>query len=323
MTMGHARRGAATLAMLVALVAAASASAAESRPHPLNFFEVAIEDPGLTDPVFGLPDHTVFRPADLDSVGFRLPIVVWGNGGCRRSNQEFHYFLTQFASYGYLVVANGAPATPYIAAEVDGLLAPDGDKLVRAIDWAIAQNASPTSPLRDRLDTSRIVAMGQSCGATEAAEASADERVTSTILWNGTCNGAGALAASTDPDCLKKLHAPTLWATGGPDDLVYSTVESDVPKTSVPGVWADNPSVGHTGMWDDNQVNGGAVVESKGAGGAYVSGAAPSTYQNEPLLMGWRWLEHTLYGDAESRRFFYGPQCGLCARGTWTVKTRR
>jgi hypothetical protein len=60
-----------------------------------------------------LPDHTIIRPADLNKVKFQMPIVVWGNGGCRDTNEEFHYFLTHFAAYGYFIVANGPPENPY------------------------------------------------------------------------------------------------------------------------------------------------------------------------------------------------------------------
>lgn len=49
--------------------------------------------PVLKEEVAGLPDHVVYRPADLSHVrGRALPILVWGNGGCQADGaaQRFH-----------------------------------------------------------------------------------------------------------------------------------------------------------------------------------------------------------------------------------------
>jgi hypothetical protein len=45
----------------------------------------------------GLPTHTLYRPRDLSPFGRsqKLPIVAWGNGGCRNSSGEFRNFLTE------------------------------------------------------------------------------------------------------------------------------------------------------------------------------------------------------------------------------------
>jgi len=55
-----------------------------------------------------LAKHTVYRPNDMSAVGStRLPIMAWGNGACAANGNSFRVFLTEIASYGYLVVANG------------------------------------------------------------------------------------------------------------------------------------------------------------------------------------------------------------------------
>lgn len=63
-----------------------------------------------------LPDHTVYRPKDLAALGgTKLPIVVWGNGGCAGDGAGQRQHLLELASHGYLVIANGvsraAPAS--------------------------------------------------------------------------------------------------------------------------------------------------------------------------------------------------------------------
>ncbi|HEY5409539.1 MAG TPA: hypothetical protein VIJ94_02320, partial [Caulobacteraceae bacterium] len=59
------------------------------------------------DPAF--PGHVVYRPADIGKLGGRkLPIVLWGNGGCTDDGAAERLFLAEIASHGYLVLAPGA-----------------------------------------------------------------------------------------------------------------------------------------------------------------------------------------------------------------------
>jgi hypothetical protein len=54
-----------------------------------------------------LPGHTIYAPK-TPVAGLKLPVIVWGNGGCIAYGASFQNFLTEVASHGYLVVANGA-----------------------------------------------------------------------------------------------------------------------------------------------------------------------------------------------------------------------
>ena len=57
-----------------------------------------------------LPDFTVYRPEKLlESAGTdgTLPIVIFGNGGCANSSLGHERFLSDLASYGYVIVAIG------------------------------------------------------------------------------------------------------------------------------------------------------------------------------------------------------------------------
>jgi hypothetical protein len=260
----------------------------KDRPGPNQSFPVTRE--GERD----LPGHTVFHPTDLDDVGFKMPIVVWGNGGCRNSNEEYRYFLMNFASYGYFIVANGPPENPYRPEELDGLVNPQPQKLIDAIDWALEANGDPASEYFDRLDPGRVVAMGQSCGGGEAITASADPRVATTIAWN---EGVGDVTG---------LHAPILHVSGGISDFVLPNVLANYHLSQVPTVHADHASAGHTGMWDD---------PSDGS-------APPGPYQDIPLLIAPKWIDFVLYGDRRAERFFLGDGCGLCEKDEWTVQSK-
>jgi predicted dienelactone hydrolase len=153
----------------------------------------------LADPT--LPTHTLYRPADLAALhGAKLPIIAWANGGCVNAGNSFRYFLTEIASHGFLVIAIGPIGPPQI--EAPRTLSPgqspppprppapdakpktDWSQLIDAINWAVDQNARPSSAYFGRLDTARIAVMGQSCGGLQAIAASVDPRVSTSMIWN-------------------------------------------------------------------------------------------------------------------------------------------
>lgn len=74
------------------------------RQHPLPghgpFAATRVEEKSL-------PTHTIYRPANMADVKAKLPIVSFGNGGCRNTSIEFIAFLAEIASHGYFVVAAG------------------------------------------------------------------------------------------------------------------------------------------------------------------------------------------------------------------------
>lgn len=230
---------------------------------------------------FRLPDHTVYRPNTLPS-GVKLPIVAWGNGACRADGTWFENVLTEWASHGFLVIANGRPG---------GFGSTDSRMLTEAIDWAIAENSRRTSKYHGRIDTTKVAVMGQSCGGIETYEVAADPRLTTTVLWN-----SGLLDDSRN-HLLQRLRVPIAYFIGGPTDIAYENALDDwrwLPA-ELPA-FMGNLDVGHFGTF--SQPNGGEFGR-----------------------VGGHWLKWHLKGDQTSRAQFVGVNCGLCAT-EWVVQRK-
>ena len=289
--------------------------------------------PAVMEGAPGLPTHTVYRPADLSAAGMhKLPIVAFGNGACVNVGNRFRYFLTEIASHGFLAIATGpigareaesapsssnhrgAPAAgspaALLMASANRPIPEDSRRpadttarqLVDAIDWAIAENSREGSPYEGRLDTGKIAVMGPSCGGLQAIDAAHDPRVTTLGVWNSGAFGedgkswvmAGARADKTE---LAGIRVPAIYVTGEPSDVAYPNADDDFARLDVPVFRAWRERTGHHGTY--REPNGGAFGQVAVA-----------------------WLRWQLRDDREAARQFVGPDCGLCTRPEWHVKSK-
>ncbi len=60
----------------------------------------------IIDP--SISTHTRYAPKDLSQVPGLLPILSFGNGGCRNTSIEFTAFLSEIASRGFFVILREA-----------------------------------------------------------------------------------------------------------------------------------------------------------------------------------------------------------------------
>jgi len=261
--------------------------------------------PAVAEARADAPGYTVYRPAQWPEA--RLPLVLWGNGGCRNNGLSASHFLREIASHGYLVIANGAPQEER---PVQAVLPPANGprpagappprvtadetqvrQLLGAIDWVAGSDLGP------RVDTSRIAVMGHSCGGLQALAAGADPRVDAVVAFNSGVYvraGSGLSGVGIAKDDLKKLHTPVAYILGGPDDIAYPNGSDDVARIAhVPVFYANSP-VGHGGTF--GLANGGDYGR-----------------------IGAAWLDWQLKGSKAAGAMFAGTDCGLCNDKTWTI----
>jgi len=271
--------------------------------------------PAIAEAVDDAPGYTIYRPAVLPRSP--MPLVLWGNGGCRNNGLSAAHFLRQIASHGYMVIANGAPKTePPVLSRLPDVNGPPlptpGEpftppratpdetsvaQLLAGIDWASQANGSAKSPYRHRIDTSRVAVLGHSCGGLQALAAAADPRVSAVIAFDsGVYNrpGGGLSGVHIGKDDLRKLHTPVAYFIGGPADIAYANAADDVERIGHVPVFFANLPVSHGGTF--NLANGGDWGRA---------GAA--------------WLDWQLKKDPAAGRWFVGADCRLCTSYGWTI----
>jgi len=267
----------------------------------------------LKEEAASLPDHVIYRPADLAGLGkLKLGVLAWGNGACSNDGAGARMHLAEIASHGYLVIANGrirsGPGAP------PGLWQPprpaaDGSRpppqteaadLTRAIDWALVENKRAGGPYFGRIDPRQIAVSGWSCGGIQALRIAADARVRTVVIHNSGIFGQGMNhmpGMDLGKDALQKIHTPIIYILGGPTDIAYANGMDDFKRIEgVPAAVA-NLDIGHGGTF--LQLNGGAAAS------VAVS-----------------WLDWQLRGDKRAASRFVGEHCGLCQDKRWTLQRK-
>jgi dienelactone hydrolase len=280
----------------------------------------------------GLPTHTVYRPANLAALkGEKLPIVAFGNGACINVGNRFRYFLSEIASHGFLAIATGpigpaaaegtassgdmrgAPAagSPGAAQLAKGPLKAGESipsdttaaQLLDAVTWAIAENSRTGSKYFGKIDTSKVAVMGQSCGGVQAIDAAHDPRVTTLGVWNSGAfpvdGRAWAIAAANaDKAVLKTLHGSAIYISGEPSDVAFNNADDDFARIDgIPIFRGWREQTGHPGTYREPD------------GGEFGTVAVA-------------WLRYQLKGDQQAAKMFVGPDCGLCRKPNWHVKSK-
>jgi len=278
--------------------------------------------PAMKEEVASLPDHVVYRPAQLDKLGStKLGLYVFGNGGCSNDGASARLHLLEIASHGYLAIASGRlrsgpgatvprPATPPPAPPPQSGAPPSlpppatsAADLVAAIDWALKQNEDPGSPYHNRIDPKAIAVSGYSCGGLQALEIAKDPRIKTLVIMNSGIFNAGTVSAipgmNPQKSLLETLHTPTLYILGGETDIAYANGTDDFKRIEHVPVFLGNVlKVGHGGTyWEPNGGKAAAAVVA--------------------------WLDWQLRNDQTAAKTFVGRNCGLCTDSAWSVAKKK
>ncbi len=247
-----------------------------------------------------LPEHTVFVPQDLSAFNKKnpLPVLVWGNGACANSPHEHINFLNEIASHGYLVLATGV-----IPMENEWYRGPMSrtEQQVESMDWALAQNADPTSPYYQKIDVKNICVAGMSCGGLQTLYNCADPRIKTLMICNSGLfnqqNASQAVGGMPMPskDKLKEIHTSILYMLGGESDIAYGNGMDDFKRIDHVPACATNLPVGH----------GGTYAQPHGGEYAVVALA---------------WLDWQLKGNKKASKMFVGKKCEILKRKDWTIE---
>lgn len=197
-----------------------------------------------------LPQFVVYRPNDLYWASTRekkLPVLIWGNGGCMDTSVGYERMLTEIASQGYIVIAIGEIQRVY--GDRKEVHTPS-EMMVEAMNWICKQVKDKSSSYYDCVDTTRMAAAGHSCGGAQVLFNSADARLKTYLILNagmGDMEMAGASKSS-----LAGLHGPILYLTGGESDVAYKNAQLDYERiTQVPVAYADMSVAGHGGTYKE------------------------------------------------------------------------
>ncbi|KAF1991466.1 hypothetical protein K402DRAFT_323048 [Aulographum hederae CBS 113979] len=201
-------------------------------------------------PVPFIERHTIYAPK-TPVAGMKMPIIGWAEGGCGSGGLMFKNFMTELASHGYMIIANGAPATANAAKTASTSQA---YWITEGINWVV--QSAEKKEFKDKygeVDLEKIAVAGQSCGGLEAYSASyADERVKQTVLFNSGC------LTPSKQEFLPLIKAPVSYFLGGVTDVGYQNGNYDFSVLSkrLPGLVA-SLDVGHLSTYW--QFQGGAV----------------------------------------------------------------
>jgi hypothetical protein len=274
--------------------------------------------PAIKEEVASLPDHVVYRPADLGKLGSRkLGLYIFGNGACSNDGASARLHLLEIASHGYLAIAPGRirngpgavapsePPAPPPSAQGNPAHLPKppttSADLLSALDWALAQNVDKKSPLHGKIDPSAVAISGFSCGGLQALQIADDPRVKTLIVMNSGIfkdSTQGINGINVSKVLLEKIHTPTFYILGGETDMAYANGMDDVDRIRhVPVFLGNLIGVGHGGTyWDPN-------------GGKAASAVVA-------------WLDWRLFGDREAAKMFTGENCGLCRDPAWQFMSK-
>ena len=241
----------------------------------------------------GTVTYDLYYPASYAALGFKSPIVTWGNGtGGKPSDTAV--FLGHLASYGFTVIASTLPNTG------------SGKEIDAGARYLVAQDSVPGSAFYHRLDITKVAAVGASQGAGGSVRAAmTDPALITTVL---TFSLPDTFWVEPNPDCptrqdcmfgLSGLTMPVfLTSTHVPFDAVIASPATERAYFRSTKVQAALGII----LFSDHKL-----------------ADHPSIATNPGGMLGYAtaWLEYQLRGNTTAAGAFTGPHPELLSNINW------
>lgn len=321
----------------------------------ISIVEYEQRDTALTGPYdvviehdAGLETHTIFRPANLSLD--EHPLMVWGEGGCAKNGMTFPEFLSEVASHGVIILADGPPLTtgpgPGAGGPRAGGPPPGGPR---------AGGPGGAAPGGARAGGPRAGGPGGAPGGRAGGAPGGGGPGGMGNMVNGEALVAGIdwmeeQVTDSSSRFYGKVNVEEVAAMGMSCGGLMSYGASNDPRVSTIGIWNSSlfPGEGNQDIYDG--IHGSVIIVTGGESdiayangkndfdvmpadvpvfyGAYPSVGHGGTYSQdnggaygEAIVA---WLKWQLMGDTsdETRGYFAGDDCVLCQSPDWVTDSR-
>lgn len=276
------------------------ASAATTNPYPVSTEFAAPGTYATTSMMVTTNGDTydVFRPSSYRSLGFKSPIITWGNG-TNATPGMYSTLLSHFASYGFTVIASTLTNTG------------SGREIAGGVRFLVAANAAAGNTFTRHLNVHEVAAVGHSQGATGAVRvATMDSRLISSVMTFSLPNVKWSFPNSDCPvkaDCEanpRRLTQPIFFiSTHGPIDSIIAS-----PATER----ADFHSVAGRAVLGIIAVSGDHLADHNSDQDTAFGGSPEGE-----LGYSTAWLEYTLRGDRRAAPAFTGSHPEIMSNADW------
>lgn len=246
----------------------------------------------------GAAVYDLYYPADYAALGFKSPIITWGNG-TNAVPTMYTTLLSHLASYGFTVIASTLENTG------------SGREIDAGAHYLIAQNHRNGSVFKGRLAVNQVAAIGHSQGAGGATRATTMDPTTIKTLITFSLPNARLVGANPDcPTAADCTFAPSLLTRpaffvsthGRIDSLIASPATETAFFDSVPGHAALGIIERSDGITADH-----STIQDPAFGGK------PGGY----LGYATAWLEYRLLGNRAAAAAFTGAHPELLSNPAW------
>ena len=246
---------------------------------------------GTVQDAAGKTIYDLFYPSDYAVLGFKSPIITWGNGTDGAPGMV-STLLVHFASYGFTVIGSTEPNTG-TGVEIDA-----------AAHYLVAQSGKTGSVFYGNLDVDSVAAVGHSQGAGGATRAATNDAPLIKTLIDFSLPDKIWISKPADAYDPAALTQPTfLITTYGVADLIIAS-----------------PLV-ETGYFNSLRNHGalGLIKNSDGKTADHNSIQDAAVGGNPGGFLGYAtaWLQYQLRGDPTAARAFTGASPELAANSNW------